>query len=144
MSLTLNVALTNPEPCIRKSETVQDKLRQFHMAFKHPLDEEYPEVGHTIDMIKELRHKLINEEYKELIDAIENKEAEEVLKELCDLVYVCVGFAVSYGWNFDVAFNRVHHSNMSKLDSNGKPVYREDGKVAKSEGYQPPSLRGLV
>ena len=43
-----------------------------------------------------------------------------------------------YGWDFGVAFNRVHNSNMSKLDDEGKPIYRQDGKVLKSDNYKPP------
>jgi predicted HAD superfamily Cof-like phosphohydrolase len=78
------------------------------------------------------------------MDAISNDKSDDVLKELCDLVYVCVGFAVTYGWDFDSAFNRVHASNMSKLDADGNPVYREDGKVIKSDCYQPPNLKRLV
>jgi predicted HAD superfamily Cof-like phosphohydrolase len=57
---------------------------------------------------------------------------------------VCVGFAVTYGWSFDTAFNRVHQSNMSKLDGDGNPLYREDGKVVKSDRYEPPKLKNLV
>lgn len=78
------------------------------------------------------------------MDAIRLKDEEEVLKELCDLVYVCVGMCVSYGWNFDIAFNRVHNSNMSKLDDEGNPIYRKDGKVLKSDNYKPPSMKGLI
>ena len=87
---------------------------------------------------------MIEEEFSELIAAIDRQEDEDVLKELCDLVYVCVGFAVTYGWNFDTAFNRVHSSNMSKLDEDGNPIYREDGKVVKSDRYEPPSMKGMV
>ena len=76
------------------------------------------------------------------IDQKKNKE--DILKELCDLVYVCIGFADTYGWNFDTAFNRVHQSNMSKLDKNGDPIYRRDGKILKSELYKEPDLQDLV
>ena len=78
------------------------------------------------------------------MDAIKSKNDDEVLKELCDLVYVCVGFAVTYGWAFDTAFNRVHTSNMSKLDKDGNAIFREDGKVIKSDCYEPPKLKDLV
>jgi len=127
-----------------KSQTVQDKLRIFHRAFKHPVGLKYPKPSSVIDGEKNLRKKLIQEEYKELMDAISNDKSDDVLKELCDLVYVCVGFAVTYGWDFDSAFNRVHTSNMSKLDAEGNPIYREDGKVIKSDCYQPPNLKRLV
>ena len=127
-----------------ESETLEAKLRIFHRAFKHPLGLDYP-TSHTImDSEKKLRRVLIQEEYTELMDAISNGGDDEVLKELCDLVYVCVGFAVTYGWSFDTAFNRVHQSNMSKLDPDGNPVYREDGKVVKPSGYKPPKLLDLV
>ena len=127
-----------------ESETLEAKLRIFHRAFKHPLGLDYP-TSHTImDSEKKLRRVLIQEEYTELMDAINNGDDDEVLKELCDLVYVCVGFAVTYGWSFDTAFNRVHQSNMSKLDADGNPAYREDGKVVKPNGYKPPKLLDLV
>jgi predicted HAD superfamily Cof-like phosphohydrolase len=127
-----------------KSETLEDKLAIFHRSFKHPLGLDYPTSHAVVNSEKKLRKDLIQEEYEELIDAINNENADGVLKELCDLVYVCVGFAVTYGWSFDTAFNRVHQSNMSKLDPDGNPVYRRDGKVVKSSCYEPPKLLDLV
>ena len=79
------------------------------------------------------------------MDALNNdKNAEDILKELCDLVYVCIGFADTFGWDFDTAFNRVHESNMSKLGKNGEPIYRDDGKILKSDQYKEPILKDLV
>ena len=52
--------------------------------------------------------------------------------------------AVAFGLPLEVAFNRVHASNMSKLDDDGKPIYREDGKVMKGPNYKPPHLKDLV
>lgn len=72
-----------------------------------------------------------------------NPNKEKLLKELCDVVYVAVGWAVAHGWNFDEAFKRVHKSNMSKLE-NGKVKYREDGKVLKGRDYKEPELGDLV
>ena len=68
----------------------------------------------------------------------------DALKELADLVYVCYQYAANMGWDLDEALRRVHQSNMSKLDEDGKPTYREDGKVLKSANYQPPTLSDLV
>jgi len=127
-----------------KHESLQSKLEQFHIAFGHPVDLYYPRRARTLDKQKQFRRKLIQEEYEEVIDAIDSNKADEVLKELCDLVYVCIGFATTYGWSFDTAFNRVHTSNMSKLDEEGNPVYRDDGKVIKSNLYEPPKLLDLV
>jgi NTP pyrophosphatase (non-canonical NTP hydrolase) len=126
-----------------KYETLQNKLRNFHTAFEHPVDQPYLLVG--FDQKKSLRIKLIREEYKELISAIDQKKNKDyILKELCDLVYVCIGFADTYGWDFDIAFNRVHNSNMSKLDEDGTPIYRRDGKILKSKLYKEPNLQDLV
>ncbi len=89
---------------------------------------------------------LIEEEFKEFLEADgmlfrHGKNAqEECLKELADLVYVCYQYAENMDWFLDEALNRVHESNMSKLDEDGKPIYREDGKVLKGPNYQPPNL----
>ena len=66
------------------------------------------------------------------------------LKELADVVYVCFQFASVMDWDLDEALRRVHQSNLSKLDDEGKPVLRADGKVMKGPNYQPPDLSDLV
>ena len=81
---------------------------------------------------------------EEVFEAIKESNEAHVLKELVDVVVVCVGMADTYGWDFDTAFKRVHESNMSKLDDDGKPIYREDGKVIKSKNYKAPYLSDLV
>ena len=97
-----------------------------------------------------MQRTLIVEEFKEFLDA-DNQlvkgfvvNATETLKELADLVYVCYQYAENLGWDLDKALQRVHNSNMSKLDSDGNPIYREDGKVLKGPNYQPPNLTDLV
>jgi len=87
---------------------------------------------------------LIDEEWSEFHEAYHLKDDCEQLKELADLVYVCYQFAASQEWDLDEAMARIHRSNMSKLDENGKPVYREDGKVMKGPNYQPPYLNDLI
>ena len=93
---------------------------------------------------------LIVEEFKEFLEAEgmlfrENIVFEsEALKELADLVYVCYQYAENMGWLLDEALDRVHKSNMSKLDTEGKPIYRDDGKVLKGPNYKPPTLTDLV
>ena len=72
------------------------------------------------------------------------KHKENCLKELADLVYVCYQYAENMGWNLDEAMHRVHESNMSKLDKEGNPILREDGKVLKGPNYKPPNLEDLV
>ena len=93
---------------------------------------------------------LIVEEFKEFIEAEGmlfrhgRNAKEECLKELADLVYVCYQYAENMGWFLDEALDRVHKSNMSKLDEDGNPIYREDGKVLKGPNYKPPDLSELV
>jgi predicted HAD superfamily Cof-like phosphohydrolase len=93
---------------------------------------------------------LIVEEFKEFLEAEQQLimglkvNSTECLKELADLVYVCYQYAANLGWDLDEALDRVHKSNMSKLDDNGEPIYREDGKVLKGPNYQPPNLTDLV
>ena len=93
---------------------------------------------------------LIVEEFKEFLEADgflfmhgANHQV-ECLKELADLIYVCYQYAENMGWFLDEALNRVHVSNMSKLDEDGNPIYREDGKVLKGPNYKPPYLDDLV
>jgi predicted HAD superfamily Cof-like phosphohydrolase len=126
-----------------KSETLQDKLNTFHKAFGHDTNAKYP--PSALNATKSLRINLLQEEFAEVMGAIYYKKDEAaILKELCDLVYVCIGFADTFGWNFDVAFDRVHASNMSKLGEDGKPVYRDDGKILKSDLYKEPTLKDLL
>ena len=93
---------------------------------------------------------LIVEEFKEFLEAEEmlfrnNPQfPSEALKELADLVYVCYQYAENMGWFLDEALDRVHKSNMSKLGADGKPIYREDGKVLKGPNYKPPTLTDLI
>ena len=96
------------------------------------------------------QRNLITEEFKEFLEAdatlylSSNKNKEDCLKELADLVYVCYQYAANMKWDLDEAMHRVHESNMSKLDENGNPIYREDGKVLKGPNYKPPNLADLV
>ena len=97
-----------------------------------------------------VQHELIVEEFKEFLEAAGflfrhgKNVQEECLKELADLVYVCYQYAANMKWDLDEAMYRVHESNMSKLDEDGKPIYREDGKVLKGPNYKPPNLEDLV
>ena len=97
-----------------------------------------------------VQHKIIVEEFREFLEAEGmlfmhgRNHQEHALKELADLVYVCYQYAENMGWLLDEALNRVHISNMSKLGEDGKPIYRDDGKVLKGPNYKPPELSDLV
>lgn len=135
------------------NETREEKVLQFHKAFGLSVNQE-PSV-----QLLELRKTLISEEVKELIYEIDlaikllQEKAEipkelwtNILKEMADVQIVLSGTAVSLRSinNLEDAFNRVHESNMTKLGSDGLPVYREDGKVLKGPNYKPPYLDDLV
>ncbi len=93
---------------------------------------------------------LITEEYMEFIEAEmmlfrnTDKYKEEALKELADLVYVCYQYAVNMGWDLDRALKLVHKSNLSKLDEDGNPIRRDDGKILKGPNYKKPNLHSLI
>lgn len=113
-------------------------VREFAMAMGQPLDQ----VRDTSSELENMRFRLIAEEFDEFSD--DSCPREESLKELADLIYVCYGYAATFGWNLDEAVKRVHESNMSKLGDDGKPIYREDGKVLKGPNYKKPDLTDLV
>jgi len=126
------------------NQSVGKCLAEFHSVFGCKRNKSFK--SNTIEdtELLVLRKSLIKEEMDEVFEAIKEKNEAHVLKELVDLVVVCVGMADTYGWNFDSAFKRVHESNMSKLDDEGKPIYRADGKVIKSKNYKEPYLDDLV
>ena len=110
----------------------------------------YQIVNSTSRPARGRQHSLIVEEFKEFLHAegmlylSSNEHKENALKELADLVYVCYQYAANMQWNLDEAMDRVHKSNMSKLDEKGNPIYRDDGKVLKGPNYKPPNLEDLV
>ena len=99
--------------------------------------------------IIQLRLNLINEEFIELVNATQESttgdcELIDVADALADLLYVVYGAGHAFGIDLDKCFQEVHESNMSKLDNNGKPIYRLDGKVLKSDTYRPPNLKKIL
>ena len=92
------------------------------------------------DKINELRISLINEELEELKKAIKDNDILEVADALTDILYVAYGAGHAFGINLDECFNEVQESNMSKLGSDGKPIYNEYGKVMKGPNYFKPNL----
>ena len=96
------------------------------------------------DKIINLRLDLIKEELSELNEAIEKKDIKEVADALTDILYVTYGAGHAFGINLDKCFEEVQNSNMSKLGSNGKPIYNEHGKVMKGPNYFKPNLSKFV
>ena len=115
-------------------------VKQFHEAFGQRIGEkpEFPD-----DDERKLRVKLLREEVREYMDGESFNNIIEVADALADIIYIACGTAVSYGIPLDDVFAEVHRSNMAKL-VDGKPIYREDGKVLKPEGWMPPDIKGVL
>ena len=96
------------------------------------------------DKIISLRLDLIREELSELEEAIEKKDIKEIADALTDILYVTYGAGHAFGINLDKCFGEVQNSNMSKLGSDGKPIYNEHGKVMKGPDYFKPDLNKFV
>ena len=91
-----------------------------------------------------LRLDLIEEEVQELRDGLGKGSLLEVADALTDILYVVYGAGHSFGIDLDDCFNEVHRSNMTKLGEDGRPMYRDDGKVMKGPGYEEPNLLPFV
>ena len=113
-----------------------EKVAEFMNAFGQTVETEP-----TWTSVSQLRYDLIDEELKELGQAIEERNIVEVADALTDLLYVVYGAGHSFGLDLDKCFEEVHNSNMTKLGPEGKPIYREDGKVMKGPGYRAPNLK---
>tara|TARA_B100000424_G_scaffold239533_1_gene206350 strand:+ start:177 stop:530 length:354 start_codon:yes stop_codon:yes gene_type:complete len=98
----------------------------------------------STDKINKLRIDLIKEELDELTEAMKNKDLLEVADALTDILYVTYGAGHALGIDLDKCFDEVQNSNMSKLDTNGKPIYNESGKVMKGPNYFKPDLSKFV
>ena len=96
------------------------------------------------DKIINLRLDLIREELSELKEAVEKKDIKEVADALTDILYVTYGAGHAFGINLDKCFEEVQNSNMSKLGSDGKPIFNEHGKVMKGPDYFKPNLSKFV
>ena len=98
----------------------------------------------STNKINSLRYELIKEELEELKVAIENKDLLEVADALTDILYVTYGAGHAFGINLDKCFDEVQRSNMSKLGSDGNPIYDESGKVMKGPNYFEPDLNKIL
>ncbi len=118
-----------------------ERVRKFMETFGQEVKKkaEFPN-----EKITSLRYDLIEEELKELKDAINNKDIKEVADALTDILYVTYGAGHSFGINLDKCFEEVQNSNMSKLGLDGKPIYNEKGKVMKGPKYFKPDLSKFV
>jgi predicted HAD superfamily Cof-like phosphohydrolase len=125
-------------------ETLFNSVEDFHTAFKVT-------ENRTFDLVEfdlaGLRYKLLEEENREYLEACAAKDKKAIADALTDMMYVLIGTMRVHGFEAELmykCFAEVHRSNMSKLDENGKPVYRLDGKILKSQFYSPPALQPIL
>lgn len=117
-------------------------LRDFHTVFGMTIED--TPVASQPASLRELREKLIDEEYLELKEALDDEDIYQICKEGIDLLYVVLGMLVTYGVPITECFEEVQRSNMSKLGEDGKPIYREDGKVLKGPNYTPADIKSVI
>lgn len=119
------------------------KVGEFHDAFR---------IGNNLEptLISEqetlLRFNLMKEENEEYLEACKNGDLVEIADALGDQLYILFGTMLRHGLHrkMEAVFAEIHASNMSKLDENGQPIFREDGKVLKSERYFRPDIRKVL
>lgn len=100
-----------------------------------------------LDMKKNLlRYELMREENEEYLEAANNNDLIEVADALGDMLYILCGTIIEHGMQHKIGevFNEIQRSNMSKLGANGKPIYREDGKVLKGPNYFKPNIKEIL
>ena len=121
-----------------------DAVRDFHQAFSLGI-EEYPKAD-LGEKKHQLRFNLMKEENEEYLEAANNGDLVEVADALGDMLYILCGTIIEHGLQDKIVavFNEIQRSNMSKLGQDGKPIYREDGKVLKGPNYFKPDIASIV
>lgn len=126
---------------------MQDKInavKQFHTSFGLGVSETMKaDLGEAKNL---LRFNLMDEENKEYFEAARNNDLIEVADALGDMLYILCGTILEHGMQHKIeeVFEEIQRSNMSKLGANGKPIYREDGKVLKGPDYFKPDIQGIL
>ena len=132
--------------------SLQNQARAFRETFSQECLPNISHYGIINQDMWNMQCDLIEEEAAEFLEAADECFADpenvdrrtDLIKELSDLVFVCYQFAAAFNLDLDKAMTLVFESNMSKLDEQGKPIFRADGKVLKGPNYQPPDLMSCV
>jgi len=130
-----------------KSKTLVEnieKVKEFHEVFGLEFHE--APTAEVSRKIVELRHRLMQEENDEYLEACEKGDINEIADALGDKMYILFGTIIAHGLQHKIEeiFAEIHRSNMSKLDEQGKPIYREDGKILKSNLYFKPNIKSVL
>ena len=118
-------------------------VQAFHRAFNLPR-RNTPDIDAVSRELLALRTALLDEEATEFAEAANRRDLVAMADALADVVYVAFGSAVTLGIDLDAVLREVHRSNMSKLDADGRPLLRDDGKVLKSPRYTTPDVAAVL
>jgi len=121
-----------------------NQVREFHETFR--LDFRQEPTAELSERIYTLRHRLMQEENDEYLEACEKGDLTQIADALGDKLYILCGTILAHGLQDKIVevFEEIHRSNMSKLDDNGQPIYREDGKIMKSNNYFLPNIATIL
>ena len=119
-------------------------VKDFHNAFGLGVNDS-PIANLSTQKLK-LRYDLMAEENDEYFEAAQNNDLVEVADALGDMLYILCGTILEHGMQYKIeeVFNEIQRSNMSKLGADGKPIYREDGKVMKGPNYFKPDILSIL
>ncbi|MDW5290511.1 nucleoside triphosphate pyrophosphohydrolase family protein [Formosa sp. PL04] len=121
-----------------------ESVKAFYTAFKLEYSEtQRADLGENKNL---LRFNLMKEENEEYLEAVNNKDLVEIADALGDMLYILCGTIIEHGLQHKIedVFNEIQRSNMSKLDNDGEPIYRADGKVIKGPNYSKPDLISIL
>ncbi len=119
-------------------------VKEFHSAFGLGIEEApVADLGKAKNL---LRYNLMKEENEEYLEAANNNDLTEVADALGDMLYILCGTIIEHGMQHKIeeVFEEIQSSNMSKLGADGKPIYREDGKVLKGPNYFKPDIEKIL
>lgn len=121
-----------------------NKVAKFHEVFK--IGNEESPIAKVPEQVYELRHRLMEEENNEYLQACKDGDLTEIADALGDMMYILSGTILKHGLqdHIEFIFNEIQRSNMSKLKPDGTPLLREDGKILKAENYFKPNIQKIL
>jgi predicted HAD superfamily Cof-like phosphohydrolase len=121
-----------------------DAVKKFHEVYKIPF-QNFP-TKDIPESFLNLRYRLMSEENQEYLEAAKNGDLIEIADALGDMLYILCGTIITHGMQYKIeeVFDEIQRSNMSKLDNDGNPIYREDGKVMKGPNYFKPDIKSIL
>ena len=121
-----------------------NKVKKFHEVFLIGNEENPKAIVDESTFL--LRHRLMQEENEEYLEACQNGDMVEIADALGDMLYIWCGTVLKHGMQDVIGeiFDEIQSSNMSKLDENNQPIFREDGKVLKGVNYFKPDIKGIL